>query len=190
MGRDRCTTRLTVESCLFLSVEFFRHAGTVPSSQLGLSGEAVWKTPSGDVFGRLDYATQTTLEATTVHIREQTRMLCSRLVEIPEQQIKLSTSRTNFGGKRYWFLCGCWAQVGRLYLPPSEGILRCRRCYDLIHKSAQSHDQRVYDLARNPLALDAAFQSEKHNKRLLAVGAVTLQLTWLRKGRLVGQLSM
>lgn len=190
MGRDRWTTRLTVESCLSLGIESFRRAGTVPSSQLGISGEVIWKTPSGDFLGRLDYATQTTLEATKIHIREQIRMLCSQLVEFPEQQIELSTSPTNFGGERYWFLCGCWRQVGRLYLPPADGILRCRDCHNLTYGSAQRYDQRVYDLARNPLALDAAFRSEKHNKRLLAVAAFTLQLTWLRKGRLVGQLSM
>jgi hypothetical protein len=184
MGRERWTNRLTVESCLSLDIESFRRAGTVPSSQLGVSGEVVWKTLSGDFLGWLDYATQTTLAGTKIHVREQVRMLCSRVVEIPEQQIDLTTSPTNFNGKRYWFLCGCWRQVGRIYLPPGEGIIRCRHCYNLIHRSAQRHDQRVYDLARNPLALNAALQSDKHSKRLLAVGAVALQLTWMRKGRL------
>jgi hypothetical protein len=189
MGRERWTTRLTVESCLALDIESFRHSGTVPSSQLGVCGEVVWKTPLGDFLGRLDYATQTTLAGTKIHIHEQVRMLCSQLVEIPEQKIELSTSPTNFGGERYWFLCGCWAQVGRLYLPPREGVFRCRHCYNLIHRSAQRHDQRIYRLARNPAALKAALESEKQSRRLLAVSAYTLQLTWLRKGRFGNRLS-
>ncbi len=159
MGRERWTNRLTVESCLSLDIESFRRAGTVPSSQLGVSGEVVWTMPSGAFLGRLDYATQTTLAGTKIHVREQTRMLCSQLVEIQEQQVELSTSSTNFGGERYWFLCGCWRQVGKLYLPPGEGVFRCRKCYNLIHRTAQKHDDRVYRLARNPSALNAALES-------------------------------
>lgn len=75
MGRERWTTRLTVESCLWLDIESFRRAGTVPSSRLGISGELVWETPSGDFLGRLDYVTQTTLE-TRCHQTARLRIAC------------------------------------------------------------------------------------------------------------------
>lgn len=189
MGRKRWTNRLTVDDCLSLDVESFRRAGMIPSISRGLSGTLTWTHCSGAFLGRLDYVTVVDWEGTTIRIREQLAKLHSELTEIPEQKIQVTTTEPYLGGERFWFYCACWRQVGKLYLPPGEVVFRCRRCYNLIHKSAQRHDQRVYDLARNPLALDAAFQSEKHNKRLLAVGAVTLQLTWLHKGRLVDQLS-
>ena len=189
VGRPRWTTRLTVEDCLPLDIESFRHAGTIPSTQLGASGEMFWTSPSGIPLGGLDYVTQTTWHATKIHIRDQVIVWRSQPIEIPEQRIEITTSKTNFGGERYWFYCGCWRQVGKLYLPPGKTIFRCRRCYNLTYRSAQQHDHRVYDLARDPSALQAALASEKIGRRLLALHAFTLHLNWASKGRLADHLS-
>ncbi len=190
MGRERWTNRLTVESCLPLDVEVFRRAGMIPTGPLGMADELTWTLPSGAVLGWLRYVTLTDCEGTTTfRIPEQYARLRSQLSDIPEQRIELTTTAPHLGGERFWFYCGCWRQVGKLYLPPGEVVFRCRRCYNLIHRSAQHHDQRVYELARDPVALLAALESEKVGKRLLGIRASTLQLTWARKGRLTDRLS-
>jgi hypothetical protein len=189
MGRPRWTTRLTVESCLALDVADFRRAGMIPTGPLGKADEMTWRYPSGVVFGRLHYATLTDSECTAIYIREQTTRLQSAITEIPEQRIELTASRQRLGGERFWFYCSCWRQVGKVYLPPGEVVFRCRRCYNLIHRSAQQHDHRVYVMARDPWALETAFESPKPGRRLLAVGAHTLQLIWARKRRLANRLS-
>ena len=189
MGRASWTKRLTVEQCLSLDVGSFRRAGMIPTGPLGMADEVTWTHPSGVVLGRLKYATLTDWEATTIRIPEQCARLRSQLIEIPEQRIELTTSEPHLGGERFWFYCGCWRQVSKLYLPPGEVVFRCRICHNLIHRSAQKHDHRVYQPARDPSALQAALESEKIGKRLLGIRASTLQLTWARKGRLAGQLS-
>jgi hypothetical protein len=189
MGRPRWTTRRTVESCLDLDVGSFRRDGLVPTGPFGMTDEVTWTNSSGAVLGRLKYAILTDWQGTAIYIQEQTTRLYSVLTEIPEQRIELTTTPQHLGGERFWFYCGCWRQVGKLYLPPGEVVLRCRYCYDLIHRSAQRHDQRVYELARDPFALRAALESKKIGKWTLGVRALTLRRTWARKGRLTHQLS-
>ena len=67
-------------------------------------------------------------------------------------------------------------RVGRLYLTPGQRIFRCRRCYHLTYRSAQTHDQRKYDLARNPVALEAALRSKQPSRVCLGIGAFGLLL--------------
>jgi hypothetical protein len=67
--------------------------------------------------------------------------------------------RPHLGGRRFWFVCGCGMRAGRLFLPPGQRAFRCRHCHSLTYRSAREHDQRVYDLARNPVALQLALQA-------------------------------
>ena len=40
---------------------------------------------------------------------------------------------------QYWFLCPrCHRRCGVLYLPPGQGELRCRQCWDLHYRSQQT----------------------------------------------------
>jgi hypothetical protein len=161
----------------------------IPTGPRGVADEVTWTLPSGAVLGRLKYAILTTWEGTTLRIPEQFARLHSELVEVAEQRFELATTPQYLGGERYWFLCACWDAVGKLYLPPGEVVFRRRRCHDLIHRSAQRHDDRVYKLARDPAALQAALQSKKLAKRILGVRASTLRFTWASKGRLADELS-
>ena len=173
MGRHRWTSRLTVEDCpLFLCAASFYRAGTFgcfPGTTSGLT----WTKASGECLGRLecrlDYSEPGGL---AIYVRRQ----CPRFnVVVDDQEIPVTTVRPHLGGARFWFVCGCGRRVGRLYLPGQQ-VFRCRRCYQLTYRSAQTHDQRKYDLARNPVALEAALRSKKHSRALLGIGAFGLLL--------------
>ncbi|MFQ6049736.1 MAG: hypothetical protein ACE5J0_01690 [Candidatus Paceibacterales bacterium] len=54
--------------------------------------------------------------------------------------IKLTTSKTGNGGKRYWFFCpNCNKRVGTLYRPPGKDGFLCRHCYKLNYLLAEHH---------------------------------------------------
>lgn len=51
-------------------------------------------------------------------------------------KIDLTTSRTRFGGQRYWFCCpGCGRRVGVLY--QGGGGVGCRRCLGLRYRKSR-----------------------------------------------------
>ncbi|MFH2035897.1 MAG: hypothetical protein ABIJ45_05785 [Candidatus Zixiibacteriota bacterium] len=48
------------------------------------------------------------------------------------------STRCNYGGKRYWFLCpNCGRKCRILYLPPKSNYFACRKCYNLTYRSQQ-----------------------------------------------------
>jgi hypothetical protein len=159
MGRHRWTTRLTVEDCqLCLCVASFHRAGTFACPP-GTISTLKWTSPSDEWLGRLecrlDHSGPTGL---AIYIRRQ----CARIsVPVDEQLVPITTVQPHLGGKRFWFLCGCGRRAGRLYLPPGQGIFRCRHCYNLTYRSAREHDQRLYDLSRNPAALLLALRERR-----------------------------
>jgi len=113
------------------------------------------------------------------------QQLVRRDIVVAADSISITTTHPRFGGRRFWFQCDCGRRCGRLYLPPDQHVFRCRICYNLTYRSAQEHDQREYDLARNPSTMMAALQSKKMKRRLLGVGAMTLNMKWIhrRSGR-------
>jgi len=72
-------------------------------------------------------------------VRKATKNLKKRLVEAQiealEANVKLTTSRTMFGGERLWFACPlCAKRSGILYQHPIGGTIGCRNCLSLIYK--------------------------------------------------------
>ena len=72
-----------------------------------------------------------------------------------KETIQFTTTRPNFGGKRWWFICplivnefACGRRIGKLYLPPGEKYFGCRSCHDLTYESCrESHKyDRIYRL--------------------------------------------
>ncbi len=49
------------------------------------------------------------------------------------------------------------------------------------YTSAQQHDQRVYDLARDFPAMQSAISYGEHRRALVGVSAFILRLKWMRK---------
>jgi hypothetical protein len=153
MGRHRWTSRLTVEDCtLRLCVAAFRRAGTF-ACPAGTISTLKWTGPGDELLGRLECRVEHTGPAgLAIYIRRQ----CARIsAPVDEQTVSLATVRPPLGGKRFWFLCACGKRAGRLYLPPGQRVFRCRHCYNLTYRSAQTQDKRVYELAHNPGALRA-----------------------------------
>jgi len=55
-------------------------------------------------------------------------------LEIAEIQVGLTTSKTHFGGVRYWFKCHCGKRVGVLFVHPVSQNLGCRACLGLEYR--------------------------------------------------------
>ena len=59
-----------------------------------------------------------------------------------DYKVALTTTRCNFGGVRYWFICPlsrngvyCGRRVAKLYKAPGANYFGCRHCYNLSYES-------------------------------------------------------
>jgi hypothetical protein len=128
------TRKSTVEESLVLAMREFRGrphaAGTLTWTWTsGAQSSVGWFVSWGDV------------PTLTVHYRWRD----SEDVRIP---IRLQTTPTQFGGRRYWFTCplivggvACNRRVGKLYLPPGARYFGCRTCHRLTYRSCQEAHQ-------------------------------------------------
>jgi hypothetical protein len=165
MGRPACTKRLTVEQCLKLSV-IDLHRNGVFASHFG----RCWIQWNVDgTTRRMEFAVVET-PGQAMGLRFDSESL--RCV------VEVTTSKPQFGGRRFWLRCPmvrdgmrCRRRVGCLYLPPGRSVFGCRVCYYLTYLSSQKHDKRVSALLRDPLALAAALQSADLAQNLLGIRA-------------------
>lgn len=63
--------------------------------------------------------------------------------------IRIISTRCNYGGSRYWFICPlykrgifCGRKCHKLYLPYGAKYFGCRNCYELSYISRQNHNHR------------------------------------------------
>lgn len=84
----------------------------------------------------------TTTMIAGLQIREMDSMV------VNSQQISLSATQCNFGGKRYWFVCSyCKARVGALYRPIGDNEYACRFCKSLRYELTilrRSREENLY----------------------------------------------
>jgi hypothetical protein len=73
-------------------------------------------------------------------------------VRIP---VRLEMTPTQFGGRRFWFVCPlimrgvpCTRRAAKLYLPPGGRYFACRRCHNLTYRSSQEAHQMERLFAR------------------------------------------
>jgi hypothetical protein len=53
--------------------------------------------------------------------------------------VHIETTRPNYGGCRYWFVCPkCYRRVGRLHCPVAERRFACRGCWGLISRRTRN----------------------------------------------------
>jgi hypothetical protein len=65
--------------------------------------------------------------------------------------IHLQSTKTNFGGRRWWFCCPeCNRRVGQLHLPIGAHNFACRTCHLLTYRSTQEA-HGVERTFRNPV---------------------------------------
>ncbi len=144
VGRQPWTSRLTVEECLYWDATAFRLAGVFDLAP-DIKSSISWKSdPEGVPLGTLRFETWTDRAGRrAIHVPPQPLNLDGMYDHSPGQTVRLAVTRPHFGGERFWFICECGRQVGRLYLPPEEAIFRCRQCYELTYRSAQEHNTRA-----------------------------------------------
>jgi hypothetical protein len=65
-------------------------------------------------------------------------------------RVRLTTTRPNFGGLRWWFICplvradgGPRGRVAKLYLPPGQAYFGSRDAHGLTYTSCQESHDRV-----------------------------------------------
>jgi hypothetical protein len=66
---------------------------------------------------------------------ELKEVLIDSYLEADEYDVFLNTTKTGFGGTRYWFSCPlCHKRSGVLYKHPVSQILGCRECLNLDYR--------------------------------------------------------
>jgi hypothetical protein len=105
------------------------------------AGTFTWTWTSGSKSSVGWFVTWGDVTTLTVHHRWRD----SEDVRIP---IRLQTTSTQFGGRRWWFTCplivngvACNRRVGKLYLPPGARYFGCRTCHRLTYRSCQEAHQ-------------------------------------------------
>jgi hypothetical protein len=80
-----------------------------------------------------------------------------------ETHIRLVTTATQFGGRRFWFVCPltvdgvpCNRRVGKIHLPPGGKYFGCRKCHNLTYRSCQEAHQTERFLGRLGFSADVA----------------------------------
>jgi hypothetical protein len=197
MGRHRWTSRFTVEECPYwLDVESMRRSGVFASAS-----DTIW-TSDWESHGRVEafldfWVERDATNGLAIRLDSEIAQRRSTIKLLGERVIRITTVQPYLGGRRFWFRCPvvrdgtpCGKLAGQLYLPPGGQVFACRDCHGLTYKSVQTHDQRKYDLARDPVALDALFHaalSYPNAKRArqagLGIGALVLLGKWSRDGR-------
>jgi hypothetical protein len=143
-NRFRYDTKATVEESLSLAMKELRKRLYV-----GAAGMLTWTWNRGGQSSiRFYVAGSDDRPIVTLQYRWNDK----EDVKIP---IRLEATPTQFGGRRWWFICplivrgiACNRRAGKLYLPPGVKYFGCRKCHDLTYRSAQEAHQRERLFAR------------------------------------------
>lgn len=134
---DRANRKSTADESLSLSIRDFRERlspGTAGTLTVTGTDERSWSI-SYSILGK-DRAS---------HIMLYFGSFDTGTIELP---VRLQTTPTQFGGRRWWFTCplaiqgqACNRRVGKLYLPSGKKYFGCRECHNLTYQSAQQAHQ-------------------------------------------------
>jgi hypothetical protein len=195
VGRHRWTSRFTVEECLALDVESLHHSG-VFGSPPGTIWTTRWEAFWGGTQAMLGFVVVRNPIGGVALWIDPDRANIPPALKLPgKYRVPIATTHPYLGGRRFWFRCPvvrdgrpCGKHAGRLYLPPGEHFFACRDCHNLTYRSAQQHDQRKYDLARDIVALSALFHAARSSPNAkrdrlvsLGIGALSLHVRRMRK---------
>lgn len=145
VGRDSYSSRITVEESKQFTVKNLKDWGYF--EPMTRTGSIKWKNrngPSGSIG--ISVKADNTLLRLFYNItdrythKEETIDYCVRIV----------STKCNFGGVRYWFLCPlngnglyCYKRISTLYLPPVGKYFGCRHCHDLTYEAQKEHNKRL-----------------------------------------------
>ena len=178
MGRWPWSDRRTVEECKSMDIPWLNRHGYFCGFK---SGIIEWKNAFGDVISSIGIQVSVDEE----HFGGKyvkfnytyTDGLAGKKTEL-DYKVQLVTTPCNFGGVRYWFICGlvvdgkpCGRRVAKLYLPPRSRYFGCRHCYNLTYKSRKEHDKRLDAVMKNPELLKSLLESGDARDMLLGIKA-------------------
>jgi hypothetical protein len=192
MGRRRWTTRLTVESCLSLEIGDLVRAGAF-EVEPGTRCSTAWNDDAGVPISSITFRVLPDYSgALAIHFEHQVPATSCTPERIQRQIVRLTLTKCNFGGIRFWFRCPqirgnypCKRRIRIIYSTPRERLFGCRECHYLTYRSAQEHDQRIDSLLRLPAAeFTQILETGTNRQKLLAVHAsTTLLLRMQRKAQ-------
>jgi hypothetical protein len=181
MGRRRWTTRLTVEECYALDIGQLGRAGVFDADPRSLCA-FTWNDSGGKPISSVTFRVFPDRTGTlAVHFYHPVQTTPSSPAWIQQQIVQITTTKCHFGGMRRWFRCSlirdgypCKRRVKILYLTPREIMFGCRKCRNLTHQSAQTHDKRVDRLLKLPVnEFSQILETGTKQQKLLAVRAST-----------------
>ena len=126
-----------VEDCLTLSPAFLLKGRAVADVAYA-SGAVSWSYPGSGPLASIRYAA-----TLSPHGAGYIRLRYAARGEAMDYLVRLVTTRPNYGGLRWWFLCPVSAQRGiekraaKLYLPPGAKFFGCREAHDLTYQSCR-----------------------------------------------------
>jgi hypothetical protein len=187
-GRQRWSNRIIVEDCLAFDIANLVRAG-VFRAEPGILCSTVWRNPEEqDIFRAHFWVEMNASGKTLLHVSYG--VPSSRpLMQYAQNEIVEIMQTPLYFGPRRWFLCSgvynnapCRNRVRILYFRPNTGRLGCRKCHNLIHRSAREHDKRIDGLLRlPPEEFRRVLISGTMRQKLLAVRASTVFCERLRK---------
>lgn len=147
MGR-----KATVEESLTLSMKDLRRR-----LHVGMTGKLTWTWRGGHTSSIGYYVTGgEDSRAIKLHYRWGDK----EDISIP---VRLTTTPTQFGGPRWWFICPlivggrvCERRAGKLHLPPGAKYFGCRKCHNLTYRSSQESHREERLFGRLGFATDVA----------------------------------
>lgn len=133
--------KTTVEECRNLDVTRWQREGIIAPDAQGAGGWTWRDAQTLETRASISYAVRTGADAGQVSLSYTVTPAQGDKVPVTET-VPLVTTRPNFGGLRWWFLCPrCRRRVGKLYMAPGAVRFLCRVCHGLTYRSAQEHDK-------------------------------------------------
>ena len=142
-GHDK---RTTAEECLVVSIaQLFRQRALVPGART--SGSWAWtRTNEDEPFASIGFETDAVAPA---HAWIRLRYISNG--NAVDYRVRLTITRPNFGGVRWWFVCplvradgGPPRRVAKLYLPPGQIYFGSRDAHGLTYASCQESHDRLF----------------------------------------------
>src|SRR5580700_6092489 len=145
--------RILTEECAQLEISDIVRAGVL-SADSGSVCYVRWRDADGCEVGFMRFIIGRDSEGNAI-LRFCNRALLpiARSAEILKQDVGISWSRCNFGGRRFWFRCprtGCGRITAVLYLIQGSQEFGCRVCLGLSYRSCRDSDKRLSRLLRLP----------------------------------------
>jgi len=137
MGRYYFDKKDTVEDCRSVSISFLKKHDYLSENSCR-SGGISWKNCYGEETSSIGIVVSTFEGEKYVRFYYTVTKRSSGEKTEYDYKVQLTTTRCNFGGVRYWFICPlsrngiyCGRRVGKVYCPPGANYYGCRHCYNL-----------------------------------------------------------